>query len=145
MQLLPYLSTPAIVRPAAERTVARRVTINGKRQTVHLCAYGWETRNAWGHSAYCPELNLFSKVRYYNRTWEAQRFDSVISDLLHKCRMLDAGYRKAKAREAREYKAWNEARWADGVTAEDRMGPAWSFKAWQKRERAKAKAKARKG
>lgn len=156
MQFLPYLSAPAIVRPAAERTVTRRVTIDGKRQTIHLCAYGWETRNSWGHSAYCPELNVFTKIRYYNRTWEAQRFDSVLADLLDKCRMQDAGYRKAKAREAREIRAWNDARMADGMTAEDRMSPAWTFKAWQKRERAKAKrakakrakaskAKARKG
>ena len=144
--LLPYLTTPSLVHPAAERTVSRRVTIDGKRQTIHLCAYGWETRSAWGHSAYCPELDISAKVRYYNRTWEAHRFDSVLADLLEKCRMQDAKYRKAKAREDRERKAWNKACWADGMTAEDRMSPAWSFKAWQKRERAsKAKAKARKG
>lgn len=141
MQLLPCLSTPSIVHPAAERTVTRRITIDGKRQTIHLCAYGWETRNAWGHAAYCPELNISAKCRYYNRTWEAERFDGVIASLLEKCRMQDAGYRKAKARKDREVKAWDKARWADGMTAEDRQSPAWTFKAWQKRERAKAKAR----
>lgn len=146
MQLLPCLSTPSIVHPAAERTVTRRITIDGKRQTIHLCAYGWETRNAWGHSAYCPELNISAKCRYYNRTWEAERFDGVIASLLEKCRMQDAGYRKAKAREDRELKAWRKAR--ESLPYEECIKPEWSFGAWQKREKAKAKrakAKARKG
>ena len=107
--LIPYLSSPAIVRPAAERTVTRRVTINGKRQTIHLCAYGWETRNSWGHSAYCPELGIAERVRYYNRTWEASRFDTVLSLLFDKCRMTDAAYCTRKGREKKAKKAWYTA------------------------------------
>lgn len=90
------------VHPAPERVKTVRVTLNGKRQTVHLLAYGWETRNSWGHSAYCPETDQTSRIRYYNRTWEAERFDSVLADLLHKVRLTDARFARAERRKARE-------------------------------------------
>jgi hypothetical protein len=95
--LLP--SVTATVHPAAEREDTK--TINGK--TIHLLAYGWSTRRSWGHTAYCPELGLTNKIRYYNRTWEAHRFDSVIHGLLYKCRMqLDGDFRKAENKAVRE-------------------------------------------
>ena len=43
----------------------------------------WETRGSWGHRAYVlkdgSELSQ-AKRRYYNRTWEAYRFQSVGED-----------------------------------------------------------------
>lgn len=86
--------TTASVHPLAERVESHRITLNGKRQTIHICAYGWETRNAWGHMAYCPELDISNKCRYYNRTWESYRFETAIKGCLHKCKMLDPNFRK---------------------------------------------------
>lgn len=106
--LLP--STSLTCHPAAERTDAHRLTINGKRQTIHLCAYGWETRNSWGHSAYCPELGLSAKCRYYNRTWEAHRFDSVMDKLLETCRMRDRKYAAKRRAENRLLNAYCKAK-----------------------------------
>ena len=53
-------------------------------RSVHLCAYGYETRYSWGHIAFCPELGICQKITYYNRTWEAHRFDTVIRRLKEK-------------------------------------------------------------
>ena len=48
----------------------------------------WSTRNAWGHSckvyagdAYAPSGR--AKVRYYNRTWEAYQYQSVMKQAVH--------------------------------------------------------------
>lgn len=88
-------------RCAPERVDSKRVTINGKRVTLHLCAYGWESRHAWGHAAFCPELGTTEKYVYYNRTWEANRFDSVLRGLFEKCLLCDNKRRAAKNREDR--------------------------------------------
>ncbi len=144
MQTLPYLSSPACVHPAAERVETRRATLNGKRMTLHLCAYGWSTRTSWGHSAYCPELNLSARVRYYNRTWEAHRFDSVISCLWDKVLDTDAKHRAEKNREERAYREWRKGR----AEWEKRTGKAWGtwpreenwepfFKAWKRKHPAR--------
>lgn len=129
---LPYPSSPILCHPAAERTDSKRITINGKRQTIHLCAYGWETRNSWGHSAYCPELGLSAKCRYYNRTWEAHRFDSVIAKLLHLCKMQDAAFAKRERKANREFAKYAKARseWFEenGYNA----GNFMDFKTWKK-------------
>lgn len=40
----------------------------------------WETRNSWGHRAYFlkdGEKQTQANIRYYNRTWESYRFQSV--------------------------------------------------------------------
>ena len=103
--LLP--SVTATVHPAAERE--ETAEIGGK--TVHLCAYGWETRRAWGHTAYCPETGTTVKIRYYNRTWEAHRFDSVLSSLRYKVRMeLDPSFAKEERRAERLRRKERKAR-----------------------------------
>ena len=137
---LPYLSSPACVHPAAERVDTVRVTLNGKRKTLHLCAYGWSTRYSWGHTAYCPELGIEAKIRYYNRTWEAERFNSVIASLLDKCKMTDGNYRKAKAREARELRAYCKDRdkWFE---THDFHESFIHFEQWKKEKDAQKKGK----
>lgn len=90
---------------APERVIAKRVTINGERQTIHLCAYGWETRYSWGHAAFCPELHVTEKVRYYNRTWESNRFDSVLSLLMEKCLLCDSKRAAAQRKADRKRRA----------------------------------------
>ena len=109
MSLIPYPSSPVLCHPAAEREDKKTLTLNGKRQTIHLCAYGWETRYSWGHTAYCPELGISVKFRYYNRTWEAHRFDSVISELLHRVKMTDKNFRAKQRRDAKVMAAYNKA------------------------------------
>lgn len=143
---LPCPSSPIICRPAAERTDSKRVTINGKRQTLHLCAYGWETRNAWGHSAYCPELGISAKCRYYNRTWEARRFDSVISKLLYLCRMQDANFAKRERKNNREFSKYAKARSAWYEENGYNEGCFMDFKTWQrgqKKSKSKSKSKSK--
>lgn len=51
-----------------------------------IVAYSYETRNSWGHKATLihngtHELNRY-KIRYYNRTWECYRYQSVIKSVL---------------------------------------------------------------
>lgn len=72
-----------------ERIETKTITLNGKRKRIHLCAYGWETQCAWGHAAYCPELGLFHKIRYYIRTREENRFDTVLEKLFRKYQKLE--------------------------------------------------------
>ena len=130
---LPRTSSPIICHPAAERTDSKRLTLNGKRQTIHLCAYGWETRNSWGHTAYCPELGMEAKIRYYNRTWECHRFDSVISQLLYKVRMTDGKFAAKEREKSRLWKKWAK---------ETNGGDTLSYKDWEKRHlRAKRKSR----
>ena len=144
MHTIPCLSSPAIVHPAAERVQTRRVTLNGKRQTVHLCAYGWSTRHSWGHSAYCPELNLEARIRYYNRTWEAERFNSVLSCLWDKILDTDAKHRAEKRRRDRAFAEWRKGREAwmretgKGWNEWER-GENWEpfFKAWKRKHPAR--------
>lgn len=113
-------STSATVHPAPERVESHRVTINGERRTIHICAYGWETRYSWGHTAYCPELGVTDKARYYNRTWESYRFESVIKGCLYKCRMLDKGFRARERRKARRIREEAERRAKARAEAEAR-------------------------
>lgn len=87
---------------APERVESKRVTINGERKTIHLCAYGWQTRHSWGHAAFCPELGTTQKIVYYNRTWEAKRFDSVLSCLFEKCLLVDRKRASRARKEERE-------------------------------------------
>ena len=57
----------------------KQFTINGK-EFILYCD-GWETSRAWGHKC---ELKMNDwhlatvKIRYYNRTWESYRFQSVM-------------------------------------------------------------------
>lgn len=47
-----------------------------------ICEY-WENRNAWGHKATLLGTNKNTKIRYYNRTWEKYRFQSVMIQLVY--------------------------------------------------------------
>ncbi len=52
---------------------------------ITICANGWQTRYSWGHTAEVwadGELMATAKIRYYNRTWEEYRFQSVIHEAL---------------------------------------------------------------
>lgn len=51
-----------------------------------IVAHSYETRNSWGHKAELlinnkQTLNTY-KIRYYNRTWECYRYQSVIKSVL---------------------------------------------------------------
>ena len=49
-----------------------------------VCEY-WETSQAWGHRArlmYNGNEILKTSIRYYNRTWEVYRFQSVMQRLV---------------------------------------------------------------
>lgn len=57
-------------------------TMDGK---ITVTAWGWDTRHSWGHEAEVtidiqgrPTRFGHSRVRYYNRTWECYRFQSVL-------------------------------------------------------------------
>ena len=75
------------------------VAPNGKKY-VFRCWY-YETRTSWGH--WCEVLddnyNTICKcrIRYYNRTWEAYTFQSVILQAVEKAFKLK---RDAETREA---------------------------------------------
>ena len=133
--MIPYPPAPLLCHPAAERTDSKRITLNGKRQTIHLCAYGWEKRYSWGHTAYCPELGLSATIRYYNRTWERHRFDSVIGKLLHECRMTDAAFRRKENAENRLYAKWRRALKENKIKWP--LPAEWQFKAWSKRQKSR--------
>lgn len=59
--------------------------------TKHLRvkAESYETRYSWGHKAwlYLNEQEIaYSKITYYNRTWESWTFESVITSLYNKAK-----------------------------------------------------------
>lgn len=52
-----------------------------------IVAHSYETRNSWGHKAELlinnnHTLNTY-KIRYYNRTWECYKYQSVIKSVLN--------------------------------------------------------------
>ena len=51
-----------------------------------IVAYSYETRNSWGHKAELIRNNEYTlnkyKIRYYNRTWETYKYQSVIKSVL---------------------------------------------------------------
>lgn len=71
-----------------ERQKAMNKTIDLARLTggkmmgeIDISAYSWETRYSWGHTAEVSvnyETVARAKFRYYNRTWEAYCYQSVI-------------------------------------------------------------------
>lgn len=67
---------------------------------VDISAFGWQTRYSWGHeatiSANCMEIAR-SRIRYYNRTWESYRFQSVIHSALEGYVYSVTGYNPFKA------------------------------------------------
>lgn len=73
---------------------------NGKMMGgIEVSARGWETRYSWGHTAEVSvnyEVVARSKFRYYNRTWEAYRFQSVIHSALHGYVSAVTGYNPTK-------------------------------------------------
>lgn len=62
---------------------------NGRiRGVIEFSAWYWETRYSWGHKAaitneYGSTLAT-AKIRYYNRTWEVYRFQSVLHSVIAK-------------------------------------------------------------
>lgn len=59
--------------------------------TKHLTveAETYETRYSWGHKAWVyldGEEIAGSRITYYNRTWEAYQFESVLYSLYEKCK-----------------------------------------------------------
>lgn len=50
-----------------------------------ICEY-WETSRAWGHRAILMYKGMRiqeAKIRYYNRTWEVYRFQSVMRKVVN--------------------------------------------------------------
>ena len=50
-----------------------------------ICEY-WETSQAWGHRAILMYKGMRiqeAKIRYYNRTWEVYRFQSVMRKVVN--------------------------------------------------------------
>lgn len=100
--------------------------INGK-QYEFVCEY-WETRNSWGHKAtlLCEgvpyELHS-TKVRYYNRTWEEYRFQSVMQILLDELRKERkeriVNYWKYDNNKSRCSKEQKETLWANDEKLEE--------------------------
>lgn len=61
-----------------------RVNIKKFKNFEFVC-WGWETSNAWGHECRLCDVGERAglevgkyKTRYYNRTWEAYTFQSVM-------------------------------------------------------------------
>jgi len=58
-----------------------KITNGALTGDIRIIARGWETRYSWGHEAYimlgCTQV-AYAKYRYYNRTWESYRFQSVL-------------------------------------------------------------------
>lgn len=93
------------------------ITIENKAKGVYIEMKAWyyETRNSWGHKGYIwghvgdnyCNTNDF-KIRYYNRTWECYRFQSLLSKMFYGCgikadkKFMDKLWKKidAKARYA---------------------------------------------
>jgi len=52
-----------------------------------IVAYSYDTRSSWGHKAELIRNNDYTlnkyKIRYYNRTWETYRYQSVIKSVLY--------------------------------------------------------------
>lgn len=50
-----------------------------------ICEY-YETRNSWGHKGRIlyngHDINVTSKIRYYNRTWECYTYQSLLFQLI---------------------------------------------------------------
>ena len=62
-----------------------KVTAGKMMGEIEISAWGWETRYSWGHTAevsvnYRPVAR--ARFRYYNRTWESYRFQSVLHSAL---------------------------------------------------------------
>ncbi len=56
----------------------KKIELNGI--TFEVFGQYWETRNSWGHNGYLLQDGreiARDKIRYYNRTWEAYRFQSA--------------------------------------------------------------------
>ena len=47
-------------------------------EIIHIVAYYFETARSWGHRAYIEETGDAVKINYYNRTWEAFKYESVL-------------------------------------------------------------------
>lgn len=65
----------------------------------------WSTRSAWGHECKLYEGDSYepvsrARVRYYNRTWEAYQYQSV---------MMGAVYSLIRERRADLVQAWKDA------------------------------------
>ena len=64
------------------KTVNLAEITNGKMMgTIHIKAEGWSTRHSWGHTAEIwanGTLAVSCRYRYYNRTWESYRYESVL-------------------------------------------------------------------
>ena len=52
-----------------------------------IVAYTYETPSSWGHKAELIRNNDYTlntyKIRYYNRTWECYKYQSVIKSVLN--------------------------------------------------------------
>lgn len=54
--------------------------------TIAVSAWGWNSHYSWGHSAEVwvnGRCMANAKLRYYNRTWECYRFQSVVHSALY--------------------------------------------------------------
>lgn len=67
---------------------------------LDITARSWETRYSWGHeatiSANCMEVAR-SRIRYYNRTWETYRYQSVLHCAIHAYVQNTLGYDPVKS------------------------------------------------
>ena len=109
------------------KTVNLAEITNGKMMgTIHIKAEGWSTRHSWGHKAEIwanGTLAVSCRYRYYNRTWEAYRFQSVlhgvISQYVEKVTGINP-YKPLSARDGKPMKgAAAESRRLSRVAARD--------------------------
>lgn len=58
---------------------------------IYIVAETYETRYSWGHKAYLfkngHEVD-YAKITYYNRTWEAYQYESILQSLVRKTKKL---------------------------------------------------------
>ena len=69
---------------------------NKKIDLITVNAWTYETRYSWGHKCNVETIidneydYDYSKIVYYNRTWETYRFQSVIHKSLRKLNVSDS-------------------------------------------------------
>ncbi len=89
--------------------------INGVKFTF-VCEF-WKTRNCWGHKvALYKNDNVLietAKVRYYNRTWESYKYQSVIKSVIFNAIEEITAVAKVAFKALHDYKVMTKKRAAE--------------------------------
>lgn len=102
--------------------------------------FGWDTSNAWGHEVHLLKNGYEfakAKVRYYNRTWEAYKYQSAM------CEAIDNYKKDLIDRCLESYKLCNGLKGYDKDNYEEYEKPfprgvkAKVIKEWEESEEAK--------